>query len=47
MEFYWENKARRLEGINGHEIQAASFKEISKRVCSSGAIYAFCLQITM
>jgi hypothetical protein len=47
MEFYWENKARRLEGIDGHKIQAASFKEISKRVCSGGAIYAFCLQITM
>jgi hypothetical protein len=47
MEFYWENKARRLEGIDGHEIQATSFKEISKGVCSGGAIYAFCLQITM
>jgi len=47
MEFFWENKARRLEGIDNHKIQAASFKEISKGVCSGGAIYAFCLQITM
>jgi len=47
MEFFWANKARRLEGIDGHEIQAATFKEISKDVCSSSAIYAFCLQITM
>ena len=36
-----------MEGIDGHEIQAATFKEISKDVCSSGAIFAFCLQITM
>nr|TKR91215.1 hypothetical protein D5086_0000225710 [Populus alba] len=47
MEFFWANKARRLEGIDGQEIKAATFKEISKDVCSSGAIYAFCLQITM
>jgi hypothetical protein len=47
MKFFWENKVGRLERIDDHEIQVATFKEISKDVCSSGAIYAFCLQITM
>jgi hypothetical protein len=44
MEFFWANK---MEAIDGYEIQAATFKEISKDIGSSGAIYAFCLQITM
>ncbi|XP_061960644.1 uncharacterized protein LOC133681574 [Populus nigra] len=32
MDFFWANKARRLEGIDDHEIQAATFKEISKEI---------------
>jgi hypothetical protein len=44
MEFFWANKT---EGIDGHEIQATTFKEISKEIGSSSAIYVFCLQITM
>ena len=45
MEFSWENQTRRLVGIDGQEIQAASLNEISTGVCPGRVIFALCLQV--
>ncbi|KAG2663117.1 hypothetical protein I3760_16G012600 [Carya illinoinensis] len=46
MEFSWDNQTRRLIGIDGQNMQAASLKAISKGVRPGHTILAFCLPVT-
>jgi len=46
MEFVWEGQTKRLVGIDEQDIQAASFKEISKEIHPSNVLFALCHQVT-
>ncbi|XP_041025505.1 uncharacterized protein LOC121265907 [Juglans microcarpa x Juglans regia] len=45
MEFTWENQTKRLVGIDGQNIQAASIAELTKGVRPSHALFVVCLQV--
>jgi hypothetical protein len=46
MEFIWEGQTKRLAGVDGQDIQATSFKEISKEIRPSNVLFALCHQVT-
>ncbi|RVW42820.1 Transposon Tf2-8 polyprotein [Vitis vinifera] len=45
MEFMWENQTKKLVGIDGQHIQAASIEELTKEIRPSHAQFALCLQV--
>ncbi|KAF5472044.1 hypothetical protein F2P56_008792 [Juglans regia] len=45
MEFLWENQPRRLIGVDGQDIQAASLKELTKECRPSQTLFVLCFQI--
>ena len=45
MEFLWENQTRRLIGVDGQDIQAASLKELTKECRHSQTLFALYFQI--
>jgi hypothetical protein len=45
MEFMWEGQTKKLVGIDGQDIQAASFKEISKEIHPSNMLFTLCHQV--
>ena len=45
MEFRWKNQTKKLVGIDGKNIQAASIEEITKGIRPSHALFAVCLQV--
>ncbi|XP_042941551.1 uncharacterized protein LOC122288885 [Carya illinoinensis] len=45
MEFTWKNQTKKLVGIDGQNIQAASIEEITKGIRPSHALFAVCLQV--
>lgn len=42
MECFWENQTRRLLGIDGQDIRVATFKELSKEIRPSQAMFTLC-----
>nr|TKS04095.1 hypothetical protein D5086_0000146500 [Populus alba] len=44
--FEKEGQRKRLVGVDGQDIQAASFKEISKEIHPSNVLFALCHQVT-
>ena len=45
MEFRWKNQTKKLVGIDGKNIQAASIEEITKGIRPSHALFVVCLQV--
>ena len=45
IEFMWENQTKKLVGIDGQHIQAASIEELTKEIRPSHAQFALCLQV--
>ena len=45
MKFRWKNQTKKLVGIDGKNIQAASIEEITKGIRPSHALFAVCLQV--
>ncbi|XP_035549720.1 uncharacterized protein LOC118349417 [Juglans regia] len=45
MEFTWKNQTKKLVGIDGQNIQAASIEELTKGIRPSHALFAVCLQV--
>ena len=39
---FWENQTRRLLGIDGQDIRVATFKELSKEIRPSQAMFTLC-----
>ena len=46
MEFRWKSQTKKLVGIDGQNIQAASIKEITKGIRPSHALFVVCLQVS-
>ncbi|KAA8532223.1 hypothetical protein F0562_032252 [Nyssa sinensis] len=45
MEFMWENRARKLQGLGAQSIREASLKELSKELCQKHELFAVCFQL--
>ena len=47
MEFEWEDKKQRLQGINPHAVQSASVTEVAKEIKQGQGVYAICFYTSL
>ncbi|KAH9696914.1 hypothetical protein KPL71_023390 [Citrus sinensis] len=47
MEFEWEDKKQRLQGINPHVVQSASVTEVAKEIKQGQGVYAICFYTSL
>lgn len=46
MDFDWNNRKRRLQGLGAQTIQASSLNEVTKEIKQRQTIFAICLHIS-